>query len=171
MNIYLRGLHWRGKITRWYPGLDVTCQDVNCCVDGGADCSGFTNGLACFCEPSCVDYDDCCPDFDTCISTLWLAFHQAIWQTTYLECLIMIIFKFIVFFFYLDDCHPIPCHNGATCNDLAVGYECACPVGFTGTNCETRKDNNRFMWIKAIDWCNVVLLNECLAFLMLLHGQ
>ena len=30
-----------------------------------------------------------------------------------------------------------PCLNNATCVDLLASYECLCPVGFSGENCET----------------------------------
>ena len=37
------------------------------------------------------------------------------------------------------ECASNPCLNGATCTDLINGYECTCPVGFGGDNCETGK--------------------------------
>nr|XP_054771358.1 fibropellin-3 isoform X2 [Lytechinus pictus] len=39
-----------------------------------------------------------------------------------------------------DDCSPNPCLNGATCVDQVNDYECICPPGFTGDNCETDID-------------------------------
>jgi hypothetical protein len=36
-----------------------------------------------------------------------------------------------------DFCSPNPCQNGGTCTNGAGTYACACPSGWTGTNCET----------------------------------
>ena len=36
-----------------------------------------------------------------------------------------------------DDCLYESCLNGATCEDLAFEYQCICPPGYEGTNCET----------------------------------
>lgn len=33
-----------------------------------------------------------------------------------------------------DECKNVSCHNGGTCN----GGTCVCPVGYMGTNCDTR---------------------------------
>lgn len=33
-------------------------------------------------------------------------------------------------------CEGDPCMNGATCNEVRDGYECICPTGFKGTDCE-----------------------------------
>ena len=35
------------------------------------------------------------------------------------------------------ECASDPCLNGATCSDLLNGYQCLCPIGYEGTNCET----------------------------------
>lgn len=42
-----------------------------------------------------------------------------------------------------SDCDPNPCKNQGTCSVTATSYECSCPVGVTGVNCE----------IDAIDDC------------------
>ena len=39
----------------------------------------------------------------------------------------------------INECSSSPCLNGATCTDLVNGYECTCPPGYGGDNCETGK--------------------------------
>ncbi len=41
----------------------------------------------------------------------------------------------------VDDCAPNPCQNGGTCTDGVNSYTCACPAGWTGTNCELDVDD------------------------------
>jgi hypothetical protein len=43
------------------------------------------------------------------------------------------------YFFNADACEPSPCQNGAECVDLAAleEYQCLCPAGFTGSECQT----------------------------------
>ncbi|XP_043917634.1 protocadherin Fat 4 [Protopterus annectens] len=36
----------------------------------------------------------------------------------------------------IDECLPLPCHNGGTCHNLVGGFTCTCPDGFTGIACE-----------------------------------
>ncbi|XP_054755195.2 sushi, von Willebrand factor type A, EGF and pentraxin domain-containing protein 1-like isoform X1 [Lytechinus pictus] len=36
----------------------------------------------------------------------------------------------------INECESNPCADGATCVDITRGYECVCPPGFTGDNCE-----------------------------------
>ena len=36
----------------------------------------------------------------------------------------------------IDDCKDNPCNNGGTCQDGIASYECFCPPGFNGTDCE-----------------------------------
>ena len=40
----------------------------------------------------------------------------------------------------VDECASDPCQGGATCVDLINGYECRCPEGRTGINCERACD-------------------------------
>jgi EGF-like domain. len=42
----------------------------------------------------------------------------------------------IILFFLSAHCDGDPCMNGATCNEVREGYECVCPTGFKGTDCE-----------------------------------
>lgn len=38
-------------------------------------------------------------------------------------------------------CQPNPCQNGGTCSPYGLDtYSCNCPFGFTGRNCETRRE-------------------------------
>jgi EGF-like domain/Chaperone of endosialidase/Human growth factor-like EGF len=39
-----------------------------------------------------------------------------------------------------NHCDPSPCQNGGSCTNDTNGYSCACPAGYTGTNCETEID-------------------------------
>jgi len=35
-----------------------------------------------------------------------------------------------------DGCKIMPCMNSGTCISQGSNYECKCPAGFTGRNCE-----------------------------------
>ena len=35
------------------------------------------------------------------------------------------------------ECKSNPCENGGTCTDGVNSYSCRCPVGYTGSNCQT----------------------------------
>ena len=47
----------------------------------------------------------------------------------------------------IDECASNPCRNGGICLNLFDRYICACPVAFTGTNCELSKDILRISFI------------------------
>lgn len=57
------------------------------------------------------------------------------------------VMKVIIVYFSGQDCEIapnlcqqlVPCQNGGTCRGNTTQYECDCPLGFTGTNCEQRK--------------------------------
>ena len=31
-----------------------------------------------------------------------------------------------------------PCQHGGTCSGTMLNYQCSCPQGYTGTNCESK---------------------------------
>ena len=39
----------------------------------------------------------------------------------------------------VNDCMSNPCVNGGNCTDGINEYNCACVLGYTGTDCETGK--------------------------------
>lgn len=41
----------------------------------------------------------------------------------------------------MNECSSNPCRNGGTCVDKVNAYQCICPSGFTGSNCETNIDD------------------------------
>ena len=40
----------------------------------------------------------------------------------------------------VDPCDSDPCQNGATCMSDGDGFQCTCPPGFTGPECNTPGD-------------------------------
>ena len=36
----------------------------------------------------------------------------------------------------IDDCLENPCNNNGTCLDGIASYDCVCPSGFSGIDCE-----------------------------------
>ena len=37
---------------------------------------------------------------------------------------------------FVGHCESDPCMNGGTCNEVRDGYECICPNGYKGSDCE-----------------------------------
>ena len=50
---------------------------------------------------------------------------------------------------FLDNpCFNNPCLNGATCQTSGSSYVCICPVGYSGTNCQTcKKKQNQLRFL------------------------
>uniref|UniRef100_A0A8C3A642 Crumbs cell polarity complex component 2b n=1 Tax=Cyclopterus lumpus TaxID=8103 RepID=A0A8C3A642_CYCLU len=123
-----------------YTGKD--CQDEvdNCvefrCVNGGTCvdtvehtahssplthtcCSGESVECVCVCVCVCVS---CCSVSQCCIKTLLMCFRC---ETE------------------IDECESRPCLNGATCLDRLNHFQCVCVLGFSGTLCESNKEEHK----------------------------
>ena len=47
--------------------------------------------------------------------------------------------EFLICYLDINECAKSPCKNGATCQNIAGSYKCACKPGYTDRNCETGK--------------------------------
>ena len=54
------------------------------------------------------------------------------------------------------ECTSGPCQNGATCSELVNGYQCVCPMGYTGVHCEEGMSWCEFWYHLAVDSSFVV---------------
>ena len=45
---------------------------------------------------------------------------------------------FYIYYFTVNPCSPNPCLNSGTCQQIGqTGYQCTCPQGFSGQNCQS----------------------------------
>ena len=50
----------------------------------------------------------------------------------------------------IDYCLSAPCLNGGICNKVLDGYECQCPSGFEGDDCQVSWRKNTFSLVKSV---------------------
>ena len=116
----------------------------NPCRNGGRCITSQPIGYSCACQPGftgencefeldlCIENDDPCGEGGTC---------EAIGSNDYrCKCRPNYFGSRCQTFDDHDHCSPNPCDNGGTCTDVGRDHQCACPFGFTGTECESLTD-------------------------------
>lgn len=76
----------------------------------------------------------------------WLSFHGRVHALDE-YCMHRFVYIFIgtglywnlTFLLDIDECSPNPCKNKGVCIDGINSYECKCPKGYAGDNCEISK--------------------------------
>ena len=72
------------------------------------------------------------------------------------------------YFIYLDACSPSPCQNSGNCTGTdGGGFECSCPTGFFGTNCEISK----WLFIVIDIYCLYKYIHMCINMYMLMFAK
>ncbi|XP_055854363.1 protein crumbs isoform X1 [Episyrphus balteatus] len=106
-----------------YSGFNCefpTSSDGCKCLNGGT-CS--LNGTHCYCPSGfdgdrCEKFEPCTPT--TCEDPMMCSNNKCICPDN-MKCAV---------------CSSNPCHNGGVCRDKDVNYECVCPEGWNGTQCD-----------------------------------
>ena len=92
------------------------CQNNGTCADTirsyNCSCAVGYNGINC--------------EFGKQSLVLWL----------FLVFLFTIIHQLVFIFLDVNECDHQPCKNNGTCINTAGSYNCDCPTGYNGTNCE-----------------------------------
>ena len=59
----------------------------------------------------------------------------------------------------IDECKPVPCKNGAKCNNELDGFSCECAAGWVGPTCEVNVNECNATGFPAQQWVDFTLTN------------